>query len=237
MRTTGRLETAGGGLTQTLFGRTRQRVLGWLYGHPDEEFYLREIVRQTAAAHGAVQRELEALCGAGLLRREVRGRHVYFRANRDSPIFAELQSILAKTVGLADVLREALTPLVGKLRIAFVFGSAARNELRSDSDIDVVVVGDATFAEVVASLREAQTRLGRDVNPTVYTAREFGDKLRARHHFLTTVLSEPMVFLVGGADELGRLGAKRLAKGTSDEHDRDSRSSRRGRTRPRRQHR
>ena len=202
---------AGRELAQTLFGQTRQRVLGWLYGHPDEEFYLREIVRRTGGAHGAVQRELELLSGAGLVQREVRGRHVYFRANRDSPIFPELQSILAKTVGLTDVLREALTPLVGKLRVAFVFGSAARNELRRDSDIDVVVVGDATFAEVVAALRQAQGRLGREVNPTVYTASEFREKLRARHHFLTAVLSEPMVFLIGGADELGRLDAKRVA--------------------------
>ena len=235
MRTPRRLLAGGSEPAQTLFGQTRQRVLGWLYGHPDEEFYLREIVRQTGAAHGAVQRELELLTGAGLLEREVRGRHVYFRANRESPIFPELQSILAKTVGLTDVLREALTPLVDKVRVAFVFGSAARNELRSDSDIDVVVVGDTTFAEVVAALRQAQGRLGREVNPTVYTASEFRDKLRARHHFLTAVLSEPIVFLIGGVDDLDRLGAKRVAQGTSDERDRDSRSPRRGRPRPRRQ--
>lgn len=237
MRTAGRVQVGGRELAQTLFGQTRQRVLGWLYGHPDQEFYLREIVRQTGGAHGAVQRELESLSGAGLLQREVRGRHVYFRANRDSPIFAELQSILAKTVGLTDVLREALTPLAGKLRVAFVFGSAARNELRSDSDIDVVVVGDATFAEVVAALRQAQWRLGREVNPTVYTASEFREKLQAGHHFLTAVLSEPMVFLIGGADELGRLEPKRMAQSASDERERGSRSARRGRARSRRQRR
>jgi predicted nucleotidyltransferase len=227
----------GGELARVLFGQTRQRVLGWMYAHPDEAFYLRQIVRQTGGAHGAIQRELQALTSAGLLRREARGRHVYFQANRDSPIFLELQSILAKTVGLVDLLREALSPLSDKVRVAFVFGSAARNELRSGSDMDVVVIGDVTFAEVVAALGSAQERLGREVNPTVYSASEFREKVRVGHHFLTTVLSEPMLFLVGGPDELGRLGAKRVAEGASDERDRDPRSPRRGRARSPRQRR
>jgi DNA-binding transcriptional ArsR family regulator len=139
-----------------LFGSTRRRILGWLLGHPDEAFYLRQIVRNTGAALGAAQRELEQLTGAGLLLRTVQGRQVYFRANQAAPIFPELQGLFAKTAGLTDLLRGALAPLSERVLVAFVFGSAARGELKASSDVDLLVVGDAPFQDVVASLAGAQ---------------------------------------------------------------------------------
>lgn len=220
-----------------LFGRTRRRVLGWLLGHADEAYYLRQIARTTGTAVGAVQRELEQLTAAGLLRRTVQGRQVYFQANREAPIFPELQELFAKTAGLTDVLREALTPLGKRVLIAFVFGSGARGELRAASDIDLLVVGDAPFQDVVAALAKAQERLGRDINPTVYPLNEFRTKLRAKHHFVTAVLSEPRMFIIGGDDELVGLGAKRLADKTPDQPKRDSRPAAGRRPRPRRQRR
>jgi predicted nucleotidyltransferase len=220
-----------------LFGQTRRRVLGWLLGHPDGAFYLRQIVRQTGAAQGAVQRELNALTSAGIIQRTVEGRQVYFQANQESPIFPELRSLFLKTAGASDVLREALAPLADRIVVALIFGSAARGELRSDSDIDLLVVGDAPFAAVAAALKEAQERLGRDVNPTVYPADEFSAKIRGGHHFLTSVLQEPHVFVIGGSDELGGMGAERLADGTPHERKRDSRPPRGGGARSRRQRR
>jgi predicted nucleotidyltransferase len=205
------------GIASVLFGRTRRRLLGWLLGHPDEAFYLRQLVRQTGAAHGAVQRELAALTRAGVLRRTVQGRQVYFQANRESPVFTELQSLLMKTTGAVDVLRKALAPLADRIAAAFVFGSAARGDLRSDSDVDLLVVGDASFEAVTEALAEAQEQLGRDINPTVYPVAEFRRKIRGGHHFLTSVLREPHLFIIGGANELGRLGAKRLADSSLDE--------------------
>src|SRR5712691_3312456 len=194
--------------TAVLFGRTRRRVLALLLGHANERFYLRQIVRLSGAAHGAVQRELHLLAEAGILRRTVEGRQVYFQANRESPIYPELRALLAKPAGLVDVLSEALAPLADQIRVAFVFGSAARGELRLDSDVDVLVVGDASFTAVADALATAQTRLGRDVNPTVYPPGEFQKKIRAGHHFLTTVLREPGLFVVGGPDELARPAAE-----------------------------
>src|SRR6266851_9205524 len=135
--------------------------------------------------------------------------------------------LLLKTAGVVDVVREALAPLSGRIRAAFVFGSAARGELRSDSDVDVLVVGDVPFPAVADALAGAQTRLGRDVNPTVYPPVEFRKKLRAGHHFLTTVLREPRLFAVGGPDELARLGAERLAPKAQVQPERGSRSPRR----------
>jgi predicted nucleotidyltransferase len=220
-----------------LFGSTRRRVLAWLLGHADQAYYLRQIARQTGAAVGAVQRELELLTAAGLVRRTVHGRQVYFQANRDAPIFPELRGLFAKTAGMVDILRDALAPLRDTVQVAFVFGSAARNELRATSDIDLLVVGDAPFHDVVHAIAAAQEQLGRDINPTVYPPREFRAKLAAHHHFLTSVLQEPRLFVVGGDDELVGLGAKRLADKASDQPARDSRAARGRGTGSRRQRR
>jgi predicted nucleotidyltransferase len=212
-------------------------VLGWLYGHPGERFYLRQVASLSGAAQGAVQRELQVLVEAGILRRTVEGRHVYFEANRESPIFPELYALVLKTVGIVDVIRDALAPLADRIRVAFVFGSAARGELRSDSDVDVLVVADVSFSDVVNALAPAQSRLGRDVNPTVYPPAEFGEKVRTGHHFLTAILQEPRLFAVGGPDELGRLGAERVAPAPPDQPERGARSARGRGPRSRRQRR
>jgi predicted nucleotidyltransferase len=157
---------------------------------------------------------------------------VYFQANVNSPIYAELQQILLKTAGLTDVLREALAPLVERIRVALVFGSAARGQLRSQSDIDLLVVGEVTFPDVARAVTGAQERLGRDVNPTVDPPAEFEAKIGSRHHFLTTVLSQPKLFVIGGPNELVRLGAKRVADDAHDESGGDKGSARRRRKRP-----
>jgi uncharacterized protein len=192
-------------------------VLGWLLGHADEAYYLRELVRHTGGAVGAVQRELEQLTAAGLVHRDVRGKQVYFQANREAAIFPELQGLFAKTAGLVGILREALMPLAGRVQAAFVFGSAARGELRASSDVDLMVVGEASFGDVVAAVRGAEHRLGRDVNPTVYSLNEFQAKVRTKHHFLTTVLAEPKMFVFGGDDELSRRRTSSVADDVSDE--------------------
>jgi predicted nucleotidyltransferase len=157
-----------------------------------------------------VQRELEQLTAAGLVRRDVRGKQVYFQANQQAAIFPELRALFAKTAGLVDILREALMPIANHVNAAFVFGSAARGELHASSDIDFLVIGDVSFGDVVASVKRAEERLGRDVNPTVFSTNEFLEKVRSKHHFVTSVLAEPKMFVVGGDDELGPVVPKRI---------------------------
>lgn len=212
-----------------LFGKTRRHVLVWLYGHPDERFYLRQLVRQTGAAQGAVQRELQSLSRAALVTRTVDGRQVYFQANRESPVFTELRQLLLKIAGAVDVIRQALAPLALSIRVAFIYGSAAKGTLHAGSDIDLMVVGGASFGDVVSALADAQQRLGRDVNPTVYPINEFTKKVRANHHFLTTVLHEPTVFIIGSDHELGRLAEERVADVASHQRPRNRRPARRHR--------
>jgi predicted nucleotidyltransferase/DNA-binding transcriptional ArsR family regulator len=209
-----------------LFGKTRGLLLGWLYGHPDKRFYLRQLVRETGAAQGATQRELRLLAGAGLVTRTVEGRQVYFQANKDSPLFTELRQLLLKTVGAAEIIQGALTPIATSIDVAFLYGSAAKGTLKSGSDIDVLVIGDVSFGDVASALSNAQARLGRDVNPSVYSPREFRKKALAGHHFLTTVLREPKVFVIGSEYDLGRLAEKRMVDAASDERPRNRRSSR-----------
>jgi len=219
-----------------LFGRARRLILAWLLGHPDEAFFLRQLVRQTGLSPGSVQRELAALVSAGLVTRTTQGRQVYFRADRLSPVFPELQSLFLKTAGVADVLRDGLRSLADRITVAFVFGSAVRGELRNASDIDVLVVGDVSFGEVVGALSKAQRVLGREVNPTVYPPAEFRTKLRSGHHFLNAVLSEPHLFVIGDRNDLEGLGrAKQVAGSAQIDEAGDRRHARSRRSQPARQ--
>jgi predicted nucleotidyltransferase len=120
--------------------------------------------------------------------------------------------LIVKTAGTGDALRAGLEPLADHIKVAFIYGSMARGEEGSRSDIDLLIVGGVSFADVVVNLQEAQKILGREVNPTVYPLDEFRAKMRAKHHFLTSVLKGPKIYLVGDEDELRRLAAKRLAR-------------------------
>jgi uncharacterized protein len=200
-----------GDLGATLFGKTRRAVLALTYGHPEESFHLRRIARFAATGQGVLQRELQQLTGAGLLTRTASGRQVYYRANRACPIFEELRSVVTKTAGMVDVLRDAFVSLGERVAVAFIFGSFARGTQRSGSDVDVLVIGEVTFGELTEALAPAQERLGREVNPTVYPRREFQQKAQARQHFVTRVLADPKLFLIGNERELARVAEERLA--------------------------
>jgi predicted nucleotidyltransferase len=205
----------------TLFSRTRRAILSLLFGHTEEAFYLRQIVRASGYGLGPVQRELKLLSEAGIIRRTARGRQVYFQANSDSPIFPELKSLVAKTVGVGDSIRGALASIAKDIKLAFIYGSIARGDERPRSDIDLLIVGDLTFSDVVVSLQGAQKTLGREINPTVYSGVEFRAKLRKNHHFLASAINGPKIFLIGDENELGRLAQKRMARRSQDKSKRD----------------
>jgi uncharacterized protein len=190
----------------TLFGQTRGAILALLYGHADEAFYFRQLVRHVGGGHGAVQREVKELADAGIITRKTLGNQVYYQANLDSPLFSELKSLVAKTVGVHDVLRSALLRLLPRIKSAFVFGSVARFGERSDSDLDLMVIGDVSFAEVVECLSSTQKTLGREVNPSVYSLSDFLSKKASGNHFLMSVLAREKLFVIGGEHELERLG-------------------------------
>lgn len=192
-------------LSTVLFGKTRKAILALLYGNTDQAFYQREIVRRTGVGMGAAQREVKNLSIAGIIKRTVRGNQVYYQADVTCPVFKELKGLVVKTVGVADVLRTALKSISGNIRVAFIYGSFVRGEERNGSDVDIMLVGAVTFAEVSSVLSDAQNSLSREVNPTVYPVREFRKKISEGHHFLRTVLSHEKIFLIGDENVLEKL--------------------------------
>lgn len=193
------------GLASSLFGKTRRSVLGLLYGHADESFYLRQIIRLSESTERAVQLEVKNLSDAGIITRTVKGRQVFYQANSECPIFSELKSLVNKTVGVADVVRSALAPLDNRIDLAFIYGSFARGEYKKGSDVDVMIVGDVTFNEIISAIQPAQNKLGREVNPTIYPPDEYKSKVEQNHHFLKSVLGEEKIFIIGDEHELKRL--------------------------------
>ncbi|WP_298431322.1 nucleotidyltransferase domain-containing protein [Ottowia sp.] len=185
-------------MADALFPAVRRRVLAVLFGAPARSFYANEVIARARSGTGAVQRELGSLLAAGLITVREQGNQKHYQANAASPIFSELRGLVLKTVGLADVLRAALEPLAGQLAAAFVYGSVARKEDTAQSDVDVLIVSDsASYAEVFNALEGAAQTLGRRINPTLYTRAELTRRLAQDQAFITRVLQQPRIWLLG----------------------------------------
>lgn len=190
-------------LADALFSGTQQRVLAWLFGQPERSFYATELIGLAGAGSGAVQRELARLTQSGLVTTRAIGNQKHYQANPAAPIYAELCGIVQKTVGLAEPLRDALAPLAARIRAAFVYGSIAKREDTASSDIDMMLVSDdLAYSDLYAALEAASQRLGRTVNPTIYTPKELAKRVKGKEAFATRVLAQPKLWLIGGEDAL-----------------------------------
>ena len=189
--------------TSILFSEYRRRVLGLLLLHPDERYHVREIARLTDTTAGTLHRELSKLAKANVLLRQLSGNQVYYQANRNCPIYPELTSILKKTSGLVDVLFDFLAPLAEKIEVAFVFGSVAKGTENLGSDIDVLVIGDIDFTEIVTALYPAQISLGREINPKIYSRELWKTSLQKQEPFIQEILNHPKLFIMGAENDLG----------------------------------
>jgi len=196
-------------LLDLLFGDYRQRVLAQLLLQPDAGFHVRELARQTGTTPGTLTRELGKLAGVGLIRRSKIGNQVRYQANRDNPVYAELASLFRKTAGATAQLAAALQPLADRIHVAFVYGSYARGTESAGSDVDVFVLGDVGFAELVQALHPVQQSLQREISPVLYAPAEFKAKLRARDAFARELLAKPKLFLIGSEDELAEFAQHR----------------------------
>jgi len=215
--------------SDALFGQTRQRILALLFGRPDQRFYQQHVIQTVGLGSGTVQRDLERLTRAGILVRKIEGRQTYYQANRQCPVFDELRGIVRKTFGVAQVLREALTPVVDRICLSFIFGSLAAGTETIASDVDLLVVGDnLQTMDLVSAVSEAQRDLGREINPSAYTTREFCRKLAQGQHFICSVVAGPKIFVIGDEGELTRLAQIRVAQRAQDKPARDRRPPRRG---------
>ena len=188
-------------LSDALFTETQQKVLALLYGQPDRSFYTKEILRLTGMGVATIKRELDRMLAAGILRMTRIGNQHHYQANPQCPIYGELLGIVKKTFGVTEVIRRALEPLAGRIDRAFVFGSVASGKETAASDIDLLIIGEAGFAEVVGALHTVQDTLGREVNPKIYRREEWNRMKHARDAFVTEVMTKPRMDVLGGGDE------------------------------------
>ncbi len=196
-------------LSSILFGKTRRALLLLFLTRHDEEFYLRQIIVEAQTGLGATQRELATLAGSGIIERREKGKRIFYQANNRSPVFKELRSLLTKTAGAGEAVKEVLLLHKNRIQVAFVYGSAAEGAFRGrGSDIDLMVIGQVDFSELASLLRPAEELLGREINPSVYTVKEFRKKLFAKQSFILNVLKRPKVYLFGDEHELAELGKK-----------------------------
>ena len=190
-------------LADALFTKTQQRVLRVLFGQPDRSFYASELIRDAGTGSGAAQRELARLEESGLIVARRIGNQKHYQANDKSPLFTELRNIVLKTIGLAEPVRQALKPLSGAIRAAFVYGSVARDADHSGSDVDLMIISDnLTYGEVFQALEPVAQAVRRPLNPTLYTVAEFSRRTREESAFVTRVLEQPKVWIIGSEPDL-----------------------------------
>lgn len=186
---------------EALFTKVQRRLLALLFLHADRSYYGKELIRLAQSGSGAVQRELVRLEAAGLVTIVAVGNQRHYQANQNSPVFAELRALIVKSFGVADTLREALSPLLEQIASAWLFGSVAGGSEHSGSDIDLLVVAEGVgFPELIEVLSEAETKLGRPINPVLYSPGEFQRKRESANHFLKTLFSQPIIRLIGRDD-------------------------------------
>lgn len=186
-------------LAAALFTTTQQRLLALLYGEPERSFYFKELLRKTGLGVATVKRELDRMVESGLLTRTVRGNQHHYQANPACPIHDEMAAIVRKTLGIPQAIREALEPLTNRIAQAFIFGSFAAGTDRPGSDIDLLVVGDVTLAELARVLYPPQETLAREINPKLYRPMEWQRMVADDDAFARELLRKPRIALIGEA--------------------------------------
>lgn len=198
-----RVTVATTAVADALFTKSQQRVLGVIFGNPGRSFYANEIIARARTGNGAVQRQLAKLEGAGLVKVTRVGNQKHYQVNAGAPVFRALHELVLKTSGLADVLRGSLAPISSGIKAAFVYGSIAKGQDSAGSDIDLMVISDdVAYPDLYRVLEAASRRLGRPVNPTVYSVSELEKRVRGRNSFVVRVLKQPKIWLIGGEDDL-----------------------------------
>lgn len=192
-------------LAAFLFSDYRRKVLALLLLHPSERYHQREVARLTGTISGTLSRELAKMVDVGLLLKVPVGNQMQYMANVECPIYDELASIIRKTDGWIDVLADSLQPLNNTIDFAFVFGSMASGNATPNSDIDLMVVGDVTFSDLITHLYPLQQVLGREINPKCYSSSEWHRVVREQGAFVRDVLNKPTLLVLGDKEYLGKI--------------------------------
>jgi len=201
-------------LSDILSSRGRAEIFRLLFGLNDQELHLREIERRSGLIVGTIQREIKNLKRMDLIKERRVGNRVYYRANDEHPLFNDIRNIVLKTSGLVEVLRAPLDR--EEVKVAFVFGSIARQDEGARSDVDLMVIGDVSLRKVSGWLMGLYEKIGREINPHTLSLEEYAEKKQKKEHFLSSVLNSPKLFVIGDEDELAALGRQRMAPFSQD---------------------
>jgi predicted nucleotidyltransferase len=191
-----------------LFPTIRAGVLSATLLQPERWWFMTELARQLGVRPSSLQRELEALVGSGILLRRQDGRRIYYKANTESPVFPEMRGLIEKTAGIAPALKSELMRFDDQIELALIYGSVARGEEKSGSDVDLMIVGSLKQIDLLPALRKLESRFRREVNVTLFSSEEFQRKLAAGDHFLKAVLKGKTISLKGALDELEEIASR-----------------------------
>jgi predicted nucleotidyltransferase len=196
--------------------QVRIDLLSTLLMHPDEEFYLRELAVKLDSSPRSINVELRNLEKIKLILKRISGKQHYYRINLQHPLYADLRNLFLKTIGLRYQVIAKLEPYAAEIDFAFIYGSMASGSFNAESDIDLLIIGNLRprqMSPIFAALRE---QLGREINTAIYPVAEFADKVRWQDHFISKVITESLLFVIGEEHEFRRLVQKWLAEKTSN---------------------
>lgn len=192
----------------------RVKLLNQFLLYPENEYYLRELTKKFRASPRSIQIELKNLENIELIQKRISGNQHYYSANKQHPIFNDLQNIFIKTMGLIDVLKRYFSDYKKDIHFAFVYGSLSKGNASAGSDVDVMIIGDVKSRLISGDLAKVAQELGREVNHAIFPLSEFCSRLKKDDHFLMTVFKEPKLFIMGNEDEFTRVAEEWLVKNT-----------------------
>jgi predicted nucleotidyltransferase len=188
-------------LSEILSSKVRAEVFRLLFGMNDTPLHVREIERRSGFAIGTIQTEMKKLYKLNLVLKNRDGNRLYYRANRQHPIYSDIHSLVIKTVGLIDVLKKVLAGEKA-IRTAFIFGSSAEGSEKADSDIDLMVIGEIGLRALSSLLKGLAEEFGREINPYVLSPKEFSQRKSETERFISKVLVSPKLFIIGNEKDL-----------------------------------
>lgn len=191
-------------LSEILSSRARAEIFRLLFGGLENELHIREIQRRSGLNDSTIRQELRKLLRLDLVQDRKDSNRIYYRANKDNPLYQEIHNLVVKTSGLVDILRVALRD--EHIQIAFIFGSIARGEQKGRSDVDLMVIGDLGLRALAKLLSGASEKIGREINPHLFQRDEFRKRVKASEHFISNVLNSPRTFVIGSEDDLKTMG-------------------------------
>ena len=191
-------------LAEILSSKVRAEIFRILFGTEVQEYHLREIQRRAKLAIGTVQQEATKLVKLELIIKQRDGNRTYYKANKEHPLYQEIHNLVLKTTGLAELLRKSLS--IETIKFAFVFGSFAAGTEKSESDIDIFIIGEISLRTVSKVLKEPVLRIGREINPHIMTSKEFITRKKDQEHFVKNVIESPKIMIIGTENEFARLG-------------------------------